>query len=416
MKIPNPITNLRRSIYLLMAVTAIGVSGCSNSSSSSSDNDDEDNIQDPVVTEQSVNISTTLSTEQEVPAVDGAGTGTATIKVGRTSGSISGTLTVTGLTGDVNAAHIHTAEAGNNGGVIIQLEMGANNTLSIPDGTVLDANQLADLLAGKTYFNVHTTANPAGEVRGQIIPDTHKLIRVTLNGDNTVPQIPATTTASGIGYITINMTGNREIIANFTATNLDDATAAHIHSGFAGIAGGVVTSFVQDGTNPAFWVLADDAMLTQEELDTLDEAGLYINVHSLANASGEIRGQISPEGISVVRSVLSGDQEVPAVMTAGSGVGYATVNTNNGELNANITTSDLSSGATAAHIHQGSAGANGGVIVGLVQDAANEAVWATEVGAVLTAEQIIIFSSGETYFNVHTPTNAAGEVRGQITP
>ena len=33
--------------------------------------------------------------------------------------------------------------------------------------TLTDA-QIADLVAGKWYFNIHTAANPGGEVRGQV--------------------------------------------------------------------------------------------------------------------------------------------------------------------------------------------------------------------------------------------------------
>jgi hypothetical protein len=34
--------------------------------------------------------------------------------------------------------------------------------------TVLTADQVKDLLAGKEYTNVHTAKNPGGEIRGQI--------------------------------------------------------------------------------------------------------------------------------------------------------------------------------------------------------------------------------------------------------
>jgi hypothetical protein len=401
---------LRSNILLLLTCTALSIAGCSSSGSSDDD-------KDPIAPEETVKISTTLSTEQETPAVEGAGTGNASIEIGKKSGAISGSLTVSGLTGDVSAAHIHSGVAGKNGAVIFALKVGENNTLTIPDGTVLDADQLAAMLAGKTYFNVHTTANPSGEIRGQIIPSTHKLIRVTLNGDNTIPQIPNETTATGVGYITVNTTGKREIVGNFTTTNLDNATAAHIHKGLAGTAGGVLTSFAQDSTDPALWTLANDATLTEEDLGTLNEAGLYINVHSQTNQAGEIRGQIVPEGITIIRAVLSGDQQIPtAIVTTGSGIAYATLNTNNGEIHASLTTTDLSSSATAAHIHQGAAGANGGVITSLVQDTTNSAIWATEASAVLSAEQITAFAAGETYFNVHTQTNGGGELRGQITP
>ncbi len=75
-----------------------------------------------------------------------------------------------GLSGPVKAGHFHgLAEAGKNAGVAL----GINNAGDSPvqGSAVLTGDQAADLLAGKWYVNLHTAANPGGEVRGQVIPD-----------------------------------------------------------------------------------------------------------------------------------------------------------------------------------------------------------------------------------------------------
>ena len=72
-----------------------------------------------------------------------------------------------GLSGPATAAHFHgPAEAGKNAGVAVAIP---NATSSPVDGsaTLTDA-QAADLVAGKYYINVHTAANPGGEIRGQV--------------------------------------------------------------------------------------------------------------------------------------------------------------------------------------------------------------------------------------------------------
>ena len=71
------------------------------------------------------------------------------------------------LTGPAVAAHFHDASApGGNGPPIVP----ASNVGTSPikgTATLTDA-QIADINAGKVYFNIHTAANPGGEIRGTL--------------------------------------------------------------------------------------------------------------------------------------------------------------------------------------------------------------------------------------------------------
>ena len=60
-------------------------------------------------------------------------------------------------------------------------------------------------------------------------------------------------------------------------------------------------------------------------LDALNAGRLYINVHSPDYPPGEVRGQIVPDGITVLFTELSGEQEVPAVDTRASGLAAITL-------------------------------------------------------------------------------------------
>ena len=113
-----------------------------------------------------VDIKLTLAGDQEVPPVKSAGAGSGTIMVG-TDKSVSGSVTTTGITG--TAAHIHEAAAGQNGPVIVPLTK-AGDTYSVPAGAKLTDAQFASFQAGKLYVNVHTAANPGGELRAQLKP------------------------------------------------------------------------------------------------------------------------------------------------------------------------------------------------------------------------------------------------------
>jgi hypothetical protein len=108
-----------------------------------------------------------LDGKSEVPPNASAGTGTADLDYDPASKKLSWKLTYSGLSGAATAAHFHgPAEAGKNAGVAVAIP---NATSSPAEGSAtLTDEQAADLLAGKYYINVHTAANPGGEIRGQV--------------------------------------------------------------------------------------------------------------------------------------------------------------------------------------------------------------------------------------------------------
>ena len=112
-------------------------------------------------------MKATLDGKSEVPPNASAGTGTADIDYDADTKKLSWKLSYSGLTGPATAAHFHgPAEPGKNAGVAVAIP---NATTSPTEGsaTLTDA-QAADLMAGKYYVNVHTAANPGGEIRGQV--------------------------------------------------------------------------------------------------------------------------------------------------------------------------------------------------------------------------------------------------------
>jgi hypothetical protein len=107
-----------------------------------------------------------LNGATEVPATTSKATGTADITFDTASKTLNWKLNYTGLSGPATMAHFHgPADAGKNAGVAVPIP----NTASGSEGTAtLNDAQAADLIAGKYYVNVHTAANPAGEIRGQV--------------------------------------------------------------------------------------------------------------------------------------------------------------------------------------------------------------------------------------------------------
>src|SRR6476659_2768158 len=112
-------------------------------------------------------MKATLDGKAEVPPNASTATGTADINYDPATKKLSWKVTYSGLSGPATAAHFHgPAEAGKNGGVAVAIPNAATSPVE-GSATLTDA-QAADLAAGKYYINIHTAANPGGEIRGQV--------------------------------------------------------------------------------------------------------------------------------------------------------------------------------------------------------------------------------------------------------
>jgi hypothetical protein len=109
----------------------------------------------------------TLDAKSEVPPNASTATGTADIDYDPATKKLSWKVTYTGLSGPATAAHFHgPAEAGKNAGVAVAIPNAGSSP--VEGSATLNDAQAADLTSGKYYVNVHTAANPGGEIRGQV--------------------------------------------------------------------------------------------------------------------------------------------------------------------------------------------------------------------------------------------------------
>ena len=140
-------------------------------------------------------FSADLKTTNEVPAIANAeasctGKGTFTLDTvkdatGKITAATAGfNLTVTGCPADTKLTlfHIHQAAAGANGGVKVTGKGDAANPIALATGATtapivvsnvtVDPVLANDIITGPTgfYFNVHSTVNGGGVVRGQLTP------------------------------------------------------------------------------------------------------------------------------------------------------------------------------------------------------------------------------------------------------
>jgi hypothetical protein len=114
-----------------------------------------------------VKLTAELKGSNEVPPNNSSGSGKAEATFDADSKVLTYTVTYSGLSGPALGAHFHgPSEPGKNAGIALPFKSAQSPIQGT--ATLTDA-QAADVLAGKWYANIHTAANPGGELRGQMV-------------------------------------------------------------------------------------------------------------------------------------------------------------------------------------------------------------------------------------------------------
>jgi len=336
---------------------------------------------------------------QVVPAVivPAFGTGGFTIDMG--SGAIQGTVFTTNVSG--TAAHIHEAAVGANGAVVVTLEDGGGGNFRVPAGTMLTSSQLDSLKNGNLFVDVHTAANPNGEIRGQI---GRTVFFSTLTPGQETP--PTTSTASGLGVFVFDPESGT--MSGTVTTSGVVGVASHMHIGAIGSPAAVAIPFTGGPSNYTM----PPTVLTADQITSLGKGLFYANVHSAANPNGEVRGQLY---IPVRVANLTGAQETPPNSSTGIGQGVFVVDPATRAV-AGIETWQGVVGATDSHIHNSAGpGVAGGIVIRGTVTLGTSGSLKIASSAPLADNLFVGFMLNNLYYNVHSATFPSGEIRGQLS-
>jgi hypothetical protein len=265
---------------------------------------------------QYVTLRATINQAQENPPTGSAATGSAIMHFYPASNTFDLMVSVTGWSGTATASHIHEAAVGTNGPVMSPNFGGdaayakVGNTLT---GTFLNqryTGSAAELLKGNSYYNLHSTAFPGGEIRGQLVAQPLRLV-AKMDVAQEAAAMPTQNFAGlndfGGAVMWYNPATNqislRSSVFNFNNT----MNNSHFHEGVPGVSGGVVQNL---GPNPngaagsAANQLATYSNLSGSIQGSYDgvyggdvakllSGGAYLNYHSTTFAGGELRGQVT---------------------------------------------------------------------------------------------------------------------------
>lgn len=335
-----------------------------------------------------------LTGAQESPPVTTAAMGTGSFTFNTASGEVTGSLTTTGIDGVV--AHIHEGPIGVVSPVIVPLVQGPSNTWTVPDGTVITAEQIDSLNSGNLYVNVHSAAHPNGEIRAQF---GRQLFYATMTA---AQESGVTSAATGTGTFTFDP--DTKVLSGGIKTNVPNGVAAHLHTGAVGTLGPVTLPMTG---GPSNWSLPDNTVLTDAQVTTLLSGNFYANIHTPANPNGEIRGQVF---VPLRMASMNGAQETPPVATSATGTCWMLVNWTDKTVAGRIETT-ITNGV-AAHAHQAATGVPGPVVIPM--SSSSPGVWTTAANATISDALLASFMTDGLYCNVHTPANPNGEIRGQL--
>jgi hypothetical protein len=116
-----------------------------------------------------VNMTAALNAANEVPPVQSPATGAADVVVNTDTRELRWDVQVKDLSAPLSASHFHgPAGTVQNGPVVIPIAK-AGDQSPFKGSTTLTPEQMADVLAGRWYVNVHTPSHPPGEIRGQLV-------------------------------------------------------------------------------------------------------------------------------------------------------------------------------------------------------------------------------------------------------
>ena len=232
-----------------------------------------------------------LSGDQEVPGVPSPASGgcMGLLNAGAAELSLVCTHNLTGAT----VVHIHRGAAGANGPPVFDL--GHPDSPVQATWTGMTPADVADLLAGNLYVNLHSGGRPGGEIRGQILPRTVDNFAFPMNGGQ---QVPANSSAAS-GSCFVDLDDGATGLQVSCTHSLTGATDAHLHSAPPGAVGPVAFSF--DPNSP----FAANVPATPRLVADFAAGFLYVDLHSTDFPEGEIRGQM----VAAAQSV----SEIPTV-------------------------------------------------------------------------------------------------------
>lgn len=265
---------------------------------------------------------------------------------------------------------------------------------------------LDSLNAKKVYINVLTEKNPDGALRSQLFFAGYSVFTADLTGDQVIPPVTNTSAAAVLyGYSDPNyslhfltyVVAFDSLLPN-NSVDLYTKDNKLLNTGSAGLYANIYSAWV---------TIVDSTTLTD-----LFKGNFYAVGITSTHPNGEIRGRLKPLLRDGFVADMCADQEVPKNNSKAKGLAAVSIDRNRSDVHYELLTTGLTNKPTGVFLNNGVKGTNGPILLDIGKLTANQN--GSGAGYISTGFADSI-AKNLTYFNIFTPANPNGEIRGQVS-
>ena len=229
-----------------------------------------------------------MSAAQVFPTPSSKAVGVARISVAPDTGAVSGTVSLSGMT--ARTVTVNQGFAGSTGEAVVTLapRAGSAGEFAVPANVTLSAEQVTAFSQGRLYVIATSTANPNGEIRGQLAPDN---VRVTFSELTASREAAALgMRASGVAAATVD-TRAGTLTVHVNSAGVEDATNARV---LGAAAGRPLADLARSPVEMGHFS-TELARISAAEVESFEAGRLSVSVAAAATPAGAIGGPIGPE-------------------------------------------------------------------------------------------------------------------------
>ena len=361
-----------------------------------------------------------LTGANAVPAVSTDASAVASFLLNAERDSICIHLDINNLSSDITGVMINEGAAGETGPLAFDLtsSLEGNSVFTGITNDNLTDEVIMKFLKGMYYINVKTTDNPDGEIRSQVKLETDMMFKGMLSADAHVHNVDVGDN-NPWGLLSYGLSMDKKTL-NYMVVAEDLTAPIQLVTLMYGREG-VAQNMVYNTTNDivmGFSIAMGSVDLTMNPafVDSLMMGAVYVNLTTMNNPAGEVRGQLYLDQ-SISLDMMLDTAQVMGSTVVGSnamGLGLAFLNKSLDTLKYDVIVNAMSGPITKVELLDGTDMNNMVMIRDLTESVDGNRIQGMIAGGDLSNDLINLILRGDGCFRVSTALNPMGELAGHI--